>query len=121
MASEARGLLEHWTRAKIELSAPDLLRIEVSNVVWKAARAGRCKVAEAQAGLKILTSYNLPVAPSAALLELALRIAIEYERTVYDSFYVALAVQSGGELITADGKLANALAAYFPVKWLGAM
>jgi predicted nucleic acid-binding protein len=52
---------------------------------------------------------------------MALRIGIEYERTVYDSIYVALAVQSGRELVTADEKLANALAAYFPVKWLGAM
>jgi predicted nucleic acid-binding protein len=28
-------------------------------------------------------------------------------------------VQSGAELITADERLANALAARFPVKWLG--
>ena len=71
--------------------------------------------------LKILISYGLPVTASATILEMALRIGIEYERTVYDSIYVALAVQSGRELVTADEKLANALAAYFPVKWIGAM
>ena len=120
LASEARGLLADWTRGKIELSAPDLLHIEVANVLWKAARAGRCEAAEANAALKILVSYGLPVAASATLLETALRISIEYERTVYDSIYVALAVQSRIELITADEKLANALAAYFPVKWIGA-
>ena len=121
LASEARALLTDWTRGKIELSVPDLLLIEVANVLWKAARSGRCKPAEACAALKILISYRLPVAPSATLLELALRIGVEYERTVYDSIYVALAVQSGRELITADEKLANAFAAYFPVKWIGAM
>jgi len=121
LASEARALLTDWTRGKIELSVPDLLLIEVANVLSKAARSGRCKPAEARAALKILISYRLPVAPSATLLELALRIGVEYERTVYDSIYVALAVQSGRELITADEKLANALAAYFPVKWIGAM
>ena len=121
LASEARALLTDWTRGKIELSVPDLLLIEVANVLWKAARSGSCNAAEARAALKILISYRLPVAPSATLLELALRIGIEYERTVYDSVYVALAVQSGRELITADEKLANALAAYFPVKWIGAM
>ena len=89
-------------------------------MLWKAARAGRCEAAEANAALKILVSYGLPVAASATLLETALRISIEYERTVYDSIYVALAVQSRRELITADEKLANALAAYFPVKWIGA-
>ena len=121
LASEARALLTDWTRGKIELSVPDLLLIEVANVLWKAAWSGRCKPAEARAALKILISYRLPVAPSATLLELALRIGVEYERTVYDSIYVALAVQSGRELITADEKLANAFAAYFPVKWIGAM
>lgn len=90
-------------------------------MLWKAARVGRCKAVEARAALKILISYGLPVAASATFLEMALRIGIEYERTVYDSIYVALAVQSGRELITADEKLANALAAYFPVKWIGAM
>ena len=34
--------------------------------------------------------------------------------------YVALAIQSKSEMITADERLANALAARFPVKWLGA-
>jgi len=113
--------LEDWVRAEIELSVPDLLHIEVANVLWKAARSGRCKVAEAQAALKVLTSYGLQVVPSSTVLELALRIGVDYQRTVYDSIYVALAVQSGRELVTADEKLANALAAYFPVKWIGAM
>ena len=106
LASEARALLTDWTRGKIELSVPDLLLIEVANVLWKAPRSRRCKPTEARAALKILISY---------------RKGVEYERTVYDSVYVALAVQSGRELITADEKLANALAAYFPVKWIGAM
>jgi predicted nucleic acid-binding protein len=121
LASEARGLLADWTRGKIELSVPDLLLIEVANVLWKATRAGWCKAVEARASLKILISYGLTVAASATLLETALRIGIEYERTVCDSIYVALAVESERELITADEKLANALAAYFPVKWIGAM
>jgi len=79
LASEARGLLADWTRGKIELSVPDLLLVEVANVLWKAARTGRCKAAEARAALKILISYGLPVAASATFLETALRVAIEYE------------------------------------------
>jgi predicted nucleic acid-binding protein len=55
------------------------------------------------------------------LLELALQTSLQYKRTVYDSIYIALAVRSGRELITADEKLANALAAYFPLKWIGAI
>jgi predicted nucleic acid-binding protein len=33
--------------------------------------------------------------------------------------YIALAVQSGTDLVTADERLANAVAARLPVKWLG--
>jgi predicted nucleic acid-binding protein len=40
-------------------------------------------------------------------------IAFAYDRSVYDCLYVALAVQSKTDLITADERLANALAARF--------
>ena len=50
LACEARALLADWTRGKIELSVPDLLLIEVANVLWKATRAGRCKPAAVSSG-----------------------------------------------------------------------
>jgi hypothetical protein len=43
------------------------------------------------------------------LLEAAFEIATRTGRTVYDSLYVALAVQSGCRLITADERLYNTL------------
>jgi predicted nucleic acid-binding protein len=55
------------------------------------------------------------------LLEEAFSIALTFDRTVYDSLYVALAVRLKADLVTADERLANALAAHLPVKWLGAM
>jgi predicted nucleic acid-binding protein len=76
---------------------------------------------QARSALNILISYDLLVVPSVTLLDLALRIGVEYKRTVYDSIYIALAVQYGRQLVTTDEKLANALAAYFPVKWIGAI
>jgi len=58
---------------------------------------------------------------SLLLLPEALKIAFANDRGVYDCLYVALAAESRAELITADERLANALAARFPVKWLGAL
>jgi predicted nucleic acid-binding protein len=54
------------------------------------------------------------------LLPDALNIAVAHDRSVYDCLYVALAIQFKTEMITADERLANALAARLPVKWLGA-
>ena len=46
-------------------------------------------------------------------------IARNYDRSFYDSLYLAVAAKQQAVLITADEKLANATAAYLPVKWIG--
>jgi predicted nucleic acid-binding protein len=56
---------------------------------------------------------------SERLIEDAPSIALAVGRSVYDGVYIALAVQAGAELVTADERLANAVAARLPVKWLG--
>ena len=58
---------------------------------------------------------------STKLVNSAQQIAIQYGRSIYDSVYVALARETGSEFVTADEKLANAVAAHLPVKWLGAI
>ena len=74
----------------------------------------------AKEALATLGGHGLPTVSSSALLDVAFGIAIACDRTVYDSLYVALALTSKGPLVTADEKLAKALGAHFPVKWLGA-
>jgi predicted nucleic acid-binding protein len=55
------------------------------------------------------------------LLRDAFAISAASGRTVYDAMYVALAVISNAPLVTADERLANALAARYPVRWLGSL
>jgi predicted nucleic acid-binding protein len=71
--------------------------------------------------LSLVGDLGIATVPSFDLLPQALLLAMSHDRTVYESLYVALAVQSKSEMITADERLANALAAKFPVKWLGAL
>jgi predicted nucleic acid-binding protein len=121
LTAEALQLLDRFGRAEVELIVPDLFWVELGNALWKAVRLGRCEPQDAAEGMSAMRSRELPTLASYELLEQALSIAITFDRTMYDSVYVALAVQSQCQLITADERLANALAARFPVKWLGAL
>jgi len=118
---EAISLLRGWTESQIKLLVPDLFWIEMANILWSATRRQRCTRDVAEAGLNALRKYKIPTYSSLRLLDSAFDKAVAHARSVYDSLYVALAVESKGELVTADEKLANALSGYFPVKWLGAI
>jgi predicted nucleic acid-binding protein len=120
LVPQARHLLESYVQGTIRLLAPDLFWVEVGNFTWKAVRARRVSTAQAVVGLNLLRELRILTFPCVDLLPEAMSIALAHQRTVYDSLYVALAVQSKCELITADERLANALAARLPVKWLGA-
>jgi len=119
LLSEAQQMLDAHSRGELDFLVPDLFWAELGNVLWKAVRIGRTSRSHAMSGLASIRDLNIPTSPSIDLLQLGLEIAFAHDRTVYDSLYVALAVQSGSVVITADEKLANALAAHLPVKWLG--
>lgn len=63
---------------------------------------------------------SFPTVSSHTLLLEAFAIATAFDRAVNDALYVALAISSKSQLV-ADERLANALAAHLPVKWLGSL
>ncbi len=105
----------------VEIVVPDLFWLEIGNVLWKAARRGMLTHTLAQRALEVMINRGFPTLPSRAVLSEALMIAVDFGRTVYDSTYVALAVATGCQLLTADERLVNALGSRFPVRWLGAL
>jgi len=120
-SDEALRLLKQWLDRKINLIVPDFFWVELTNVLWKAVRRGRCTNETAGVALAALLDYQIPTIPSLNLLKPALQIGVLHGRSVYDCIYVVLALEAKAELVTADEKLANALAAHFPVKWLGSI
>ena len=120
LADQAERLLHAYAMGSVQILVPDLFWLEIGSFFWKASRRGEIKPELARQGLETMLNRGLPTVPTRSLLPQALGIAMDCDRTVYDSVYVALAVATRSELITADERLANALAARFPVRWLGA-
>lgn len=120
LSEEASRLLSGYTTGQIRFIVPDLFWAELGNILWKAVRLKRCTKPYGEAALKSLQEQAFPTVSSLTLLETAFAIATAFDRSIYDALYVALAVQSKADLLTADERLANALAAHLPVKWLGA-
>jgi len=107
----------HATEARQWRSGPDELHtlafffdLEIANILWK--KIARAEVSRADADLILVQIPPLPVIrhPEAPLLSAAFDLANLTQRTVYDCLYLALAVQLGGRMVTADQRLFNSLA-----------
>jgi predicted nucleic acid-binding protein len=118
---EAMDLLRRFQRVEIRLFVPEFFWLEISNVLWKRTRGPGVTKSIAQSLYRDMQAKGLKTIRSTRLIPAAFEIAVTYERSVYDSLYVALARDLETFLITADEKLANAIAAHLPVKWLGAI
>jgi predicted nucleic acid-binding protein len=91
----------------LELLTVPLLRYEVANAVWKALKAGRVKLEDALKVLREFEALNIPEGEVSSVE--ALKLAHTYNRSAYDSAYLALAQAEQAPLITADKRLYNAL------------
>jgi predicted nucleic acid-binding protein len=119
LTREALELLKSYAVGEVRFIVPDLFWAELANILWKAVRQARLRASLAESGLHAMRDRNFPTISSHTLLVEAFAIATAFDRTVYDALYVALAVDSKSQLVTADERLANALAAHLPVRWLG--
>ena len=121
LVPQAEELLNSSRREEMRFVVPDLFWVELANALWKAVRRKEISSNNAASALSFVRDLDIATVSSLDLVPEALNLAIGYGRTVYDSLYVALAMQFKSEMITADERLANALAARFPIKWLGAL
>lgn len=101
----ARELLRDGNR----LIAPDLIRAEVGNAMWKRWRRGEIPAEAALEVLRDLRRLPLGIESSEPLVEVAWDVARRFGCSFHDSLYVALAHRADCTLVTADRKLYNAL------------
>lgn len=92
-----------------ELHAPDLLFLEVDNVLCKLIRRGFLSADEGFDIHDNILFFPIRSYPSQNHQEEAFNMAIETKRSVYDCLYLALAVALDGYMVTADGKFFQAV------------
>jgi len=81
--------------------------IETTNVIWKYMRKYRLITREQALGLyeqmtKLVREEVIILEPSEKYLQEALKIAINYDISIYDSLFLAQAKNLRAELITSD-------------------
>lgn len=103
----AEGLLRRWDLFETEqLLVPELAIYELENVVWKHEKLIG-DVAEGVEYLEILgelirAGAITVVSYSQKLLKRAYEISIAHGVAIYDSIFLALALETGMELVTLD-------------------
>jgi predicted nucleic acid-binding protein len=95
--------------SKFSLLAPDLLWTEVANVIWKLRRREQLSIDQARGIVDQFDTMPVTLIESRTLLGTATSLAIETDRTVYDALYLAVALEHGCRMITADERFARSL------------
>jgi len=107
--------------ADLAVYAPDLIGPEFGNILWKKLRREEIGREEAGEIMSAFARLPLEIRPSSLLLSAAFELAVQLDRTVYDSLYLALAVAEECALITADARFhASVTASAFTkhVQWV---
>ena len=92
-----------------DLHAPSLLRIEVGNVFRTLAARGDLSENDAAEAMALLLAAPVSLhEPTDGLVTAALDLALLLAHPIYDCLYLALALDLGAPLVTADARFHRA-------------
>lgn len=92
------------------LVAPELILAEAANALWKYTSSGLLDAAAGTAALTALSRILDQIHALAPLTPEAHKLACALNHPAYDCYYLALAAEVEGEVITADRRLAAKVA-----------
>jgi len=108
---EAVEFLHAAAAKKIELLAPNLIIPDMVNILWGKCVQGEITPNEARKIINAIgNAFPVQIYNSQELTAAAFEIAHGYNRSFYDSLFLALAFMKKGVFITADERLVNSLA-----------
>ncbi len=99
LSDEAAALL----KSGATLVAPELMFAEVVNALWTMGRRGDIAAEDLGEAVDVLKAAPIAIPFSMAqLAAAAAQLAIDIGHPAYDCFYLALAIQTGYPVVTAD-------------------
>lgn len=118
--AEADALAIDFFNGRINLLVPTLFDYEVTNTLKVAVVRNRISEPDAVAAISRFQILNLERHEFSLFQNEAFRLALRYQRSIYDAAYLALAKTHNLNFHTGDKRLFNAVTNVFPwVKWIG--
>ncbi len=117
LADHALALRSAYVDGRIQISVPALLVYELANVLRYKDELTTLQVGDAVRSLFDMGMEWVP--PTAATMRRAVEIARQFDVTVYDAVFAAVAENSAAVFVTADERLARRLATLPFVRYLG--
>ena len=118
--TQADALLEDFLAGKLELLTPTLFDYEITNALRVAVTRQRLSEQDAAAALADFAQYTIVRYDFTGITSLTFHLSGQYQRSAYDSAYLALAQSQGVWFVTGDKRLFNAVGHVLSwVKWLG--
>lgn len=101
----ATVMLHRIEQGVLQAHVPDLFAYEVSNSLWAAVRQGRLTLDDAVEAMQAFRLLPFIWHPLSTIWDNAFAIAVQHDRSFYDSVYVALAQHLQVPLFTGDRRL----------------
>ena len=92
------------------LFAPQLMTLEVGNVLWNKTRRGELEKWEAEGLASSISEFAVDWTTDEDLVAEALRLSLTLNHPIYDCAYLALANHIGAKVVTADKRFLQAVA-----------
>lgn len=91
------------------LAAPSLVLVECANALWRRAKAGEVPMSVLAGKMRALRRAPLRLEPLERHLDHAVELAVGLRHSVYDCVYLAMALASGAQVVSADRRFVSAV------------
>lgn len=116
---KALEIKQSYILGEIDLIEPDLLLYEFTNGLRFQKGINEKEINEA---IEDLFTFQINfITPTISSLKFTNSIALEYNTTVYDAFYISLAKETNSYFITSDSKLFDKISSLPYVKMLSGL